>query len=355
MHLVTSVNFGTVYPTSISPMAKVGIIGGGSFGTAMACVLRRGGHDVMLWAREAEVADAINRHGTNPHFLPGVALERGIAATNDLAAAAAERDFLLMAVPAQHVRAVAGALRPSLRRAMPVVSCSKGVERASCALMPEVLADMLPGSVVAVLSGPSFAREIAAGLPCGVVLACADWSVGESLARHISGRAFCIQLSDDVPGTALAGAMKNVVSIASGIAHGRGMGDNARATVVTLGLAEASRLAIAKGGKAATFMGLAGAGDFMLTAHSLQSRNTSLGVAIGQGRRAAEVLAGRKEVTEGAQSVEAVAMLAEQLRVEAPLTHALDAILNRDVAVDTAIEEMRKRLPAVCRASRVAL
>lgn len=334
-------------------MAKVGIIGGGAFGTAMACVLRRGGNEVLLWAREAEVVHAINREGTNPHFLAGVALERGITATAELAEAAADRDFLLIAVPAQQVRAIAGALRPALRRGMPVVSCSKGVERVSCALMPEVLADMLPEAIVAVLSGPSFAREIAASLPCGVVLACADWSTGETLARRIAAKNFCVQLSDDVPGTALAGAMKNVVAIASGIAHGRGLGDNARATLVTMGLEEAARLGKAKGARAATFLGLAGAGDFMLTAHSLQSRNTAFGVAIGQGRRAAELLAGRKEVVEGAQSVGPVAMLAEHLHVQAPVTQALDAILNRDVALDTAIEEMRRQLPAVCRASRV--
>lgn len=334
-------------------MAKVGVIGGGAFGTAMACVLRRGGNDVRLWAREAEVADAINREGTNPHFLAGVPLDRRIVATTDLAEAAEGRDFILMAVPAQHMRRIAGALRPSIRRALPIVSCSKGVERGSCALMPEVLADMLPGSVVAVLSGPSFAREIATGLPCGVVLACADWSVNEALARGICTEGFCAILCEDVPGTALAGAMKNVISIASGITHGRGMGENARAIVVTLGLAEATRLGLAKACKAATFAGLAGAGDFMLTAHSLQSRNTSLGVAIGQGRRAAEVLAGRREVTEGAQSVEAVAMLADQLRVAMPITQALDAILNRDVSVDTAMDGLMRLLPPFCRAARI--
>jgi glycerol-3-phosphate dehydrogenase (NAD(P)+) len=220
--------------------------------------------------------------------------------------------------------------------------------------MPEVLAHMLPEAVVAVLSGPSFAREIAADLPCGVALACAEWSVGESLARAISNPRFCVHLSDDVPGTALAGAMKNVISIASGVAHGRKLGENARATLITLGLAEAARLGIVKGARAETFLGLAGAGDFMLTAHSLQSRNTSLGVALGEGRRLADILGQRKEVTEGAFSVEAVAMLARQLHVEMPITQSLDGLLNGGLALDAAIAELMKHLPPLCRAGRPA-
>ncbi|MGZ5698886.1 MAG: NAD(P)H-dependent glycerol-3-phosphate dehydrogenase [Usitatibacter sp.] len=333
-------------------MAQVGIIGGGAFGTAMACVVRRSGHAVTLWAREPEVVAGIEAEGTNASFLPGVRLVAGIRATNDLAEVTRASDFILMAVPAQHMRTIAGAMRPALRRATPVVSCSKGIERESAALMPEVLADMLPEAVVAVLSGPSFAREIAVDLPCGVALACGDWSVGESLAREISNPRFCVHLSDDVAGTAIAGAMKNVISIASGVAHGRKLGENARATLITLGLAEAERLGIVKGARAETFVGLAGAGDFMLTAHSLQSRNTSLGVALGEGRRLADILAERKEVTEGAFSVEAAAMLARRLHVEMPITHALDGLLNRGVALEAAIADLMKHLPPLWRAGR---
>jgi glycerol-3-phosphate dehydrogenase (NAD(P)+) len=331
-------------------MANVGIIGGGAFGTAMACVVRRSGHQVTIWAREREVVDALNDYAANPQFLPDVPLAAGIRATASLAEATRDRDFLLMAVPAQHMREIAGALKPALRRATPVVSCSKGVERDSGALMPEVLADMLPDAVIAVLSGPSFAREIAVDMPCGVALACNDWSVGEALAREISSPRFCVHLSDDVPGVALGGAMKNVISIASGIVHGRNMGENARATMITLGLEEAWRLALVKGARPLTFLGLAGAGDFMLTAQSLQSRNTTLGIAIGEGRRAAEVLAGRRQVTEGAQSVGAVLALARMLHVEMPITQALDEVINRDVPVDQAIRDLMKRLPPLCRA-----
>jgi glycerol-3-phosphate dehydrogenase (NAD(P)+) len=286
-------------------------------------------------------------------FLSGVALPAGIRATQDLEAATQDKDFIMMAVPAQHVRAVAGDMAKTLRRLMPVVACSKGMERGSCALMPEVLADMLPEATVAVLSGPSFAREIAADMACGVTLACTDWSVGESLGRQISNPNFCVQLCDDVVGTALGGVMKNVIAIASGIAAGRKLGENARASVITLGFAETIRLGLVKGAKVATFTGLSGIGDFMLTATSLQSRNTSLGVQLGEGRGVAEILAARKEVTEGFHSVEAVAALARQLHLDMPVTQALDAILHHGVALDDAIGQFMSHLPPLCRTGKM--
>jgi glycerol-3-phosphate dehydrogenase (NAD(P)+) len=325
-------------------MGSVAIIGGGAFGTALACVLRRSGQEVVVWAREPEVAASIDAGRGNPRFLPGVDLQPGIRATADAALAVSEADFLLMAVPAQHMRAVAASLRPHLRPGMALVSCSKGVEEGSGALMPEVLADMLPDQVVAVLSGPSFAGEIARGQPCAVVLACGEWDVAEGIAARIDNRDFCVHLSADVPGVAVAGAMKNVISIASGIAFGRKLGENARATVVTLGLLESSRLGLVKGGKLQTFLGLAGAGDFMLTAQSLASRNTTLGIALGEGRRAAEVLGTRDAVTEGAHTVGAAAALAARLHVDMPITQALDAVLNHGVGIDAAIATLLTRL-----------
>ena len=334
-------------------MANVTIIGGGAFGTAMACVTRRSGNEVLLWALEPEVVDAINRDGANPQFLAGVPLPDGIRATADLASSVAQADVVLMAVPAQHMRTIAGALRPHMRRRMPVASCAKGIERDSGLLMPEVLTDMLPESVIAVMSGPSFASEIARDLPCGVVLACREWEEAETMARCISNRHFCVHLSDDVVGAAIAGAMKNVVSIASGVVHGRKLGENARATIMALGLAEAERLALVKGGRRETFFGLAGAGDFMLTGGSLQSRNTSLGVALGEGRRLEDVLAGRKQVTEGVATVGAVVALARRLRVEMPITEALDGLLNGGQTLDQATARLMKHLPSLFRAGRV--
>ena len=301
---------------------------------------------MLIWAREAEeVVDAINREGVNSHFLPDVPLVSGIRATGDLAEAAQGSDIILMAVPAQHVRAVAGQVCASLQPSTPVVSCSKGVERGSCLLMPELLALVLPESVLAVLSGPSFAREIANDLPCGVVLACADAILGEAVARQIASPRFCVHLSDDLIGAAIGGVMKNVISIGSGIVAGRKLGENARATLITLGLAEEMRLGLAKDARLTTFSGLAGIGDLMLTANSLKSRNTSLGVALGEGRRLADVLAERKEVTEGAFSVEAVAALARQLHVDMPITLALDELLNHGLGLDHAMAQIMRQLP----------
>ena len=325
-------------------MARVGIIGGGAFGTAMACVVRRSGHEVLLWAREPEVVAAINERGLNEVFLPSMPVVPGIRATNDVATAVRGMDFVLLAPPAQRMREVTAALRPSLREGTPVVSCSKGVERGTFALMPEVLAETLPQARVAVLSGPSFAREIAADLPCGVTLACAELDVASRLAGAIANASFCVHPSTDVAGAAVGGVMKNVVAIASGIAAGRKLGENSRATLITLGLDEAIRLGVAKGARAGTFTGFSGLGDLMLTANSLQSRNTSLGFALGEGRKLADILAGRKEVTEGASSAEAVVGLARRLGVPMPISEAVDGILNHGADLASTIA----RLVASC-------
>ena len=321
-------------------MARIGVIGGGAFGTAMACVVRRSGHEVTIWAREPEVVDSINRDGANPHFLADVPLVSGVRATGDLAAAAAGADFLLLAPPAQHMRAVAGALAPLVAPATPVVSCSKGLERGSLALMPEVLAEALPRSPVAVRSGPSFAREIAQDLPCGVVLASAGGELARRLAPLIANLRFGVVPNEDPVGTAIGGLMKNVVAIASGLLAGRKLGENARATLVTMGLAEAIRFGLAKGARRETFDGLAGIGDMMLTANSLQSRNTSLGFALGEGRTLEEVLAGRKQVFEGAFSAQAVAKTAHRLGVDMPVSFAVDELLNHGASVDATVERL---------------
>jgi len=321
-------------------MARIGVIGGGAFGTAMACVVRRSGHEVVVWAREPEVVEDIECNGVNSHFLSGVRLPAGIRATNDMGEAVGGAEFLLLAPPAQRMRELAGRLAPLLAPGTPVVSCSKGLERGSLALMPEVLAAALPRSPVAVLSGPSFAREIAQDLPCGVALASADGALARRLAGLIANPCFGVQPNEDPVGTAIGGVMKNVVAIASGLLAGRKLGENARATMVTIGLAEAVRLGLAKGAKRETFDGLAGIGDMMLTANSLQSRNTSLGFALGEGRSLEEVLAGRKEVTEGAFSAEAVVTLAQRLGIAMPVSFAVDRLLNHGASVDATVERL---------------
>lgn len=325
-------------------MTTIAIAGGGAFGTALACVMRRAGHAVRIWAREPEVVAAMNDQRLNPVFLPGVTLVEGIRATMDMREALAGADVLLTVAPAQHLRSVALALQPHVREGLPVISCSKGIERGSHALMPEVLAATLPQAEVGVLSGPSFAREIALDLPCGVDLAFDSLARARELAALLSNPQFCVAPCGDLPGVAIGGVMKNVISIASGVAAGRKLGENARATLITLGLAESVRLIVAKGGQSSTALRASGIGDLMLTANSVQSRNTSLGVALGEGRSLAEVLAGRREVTEGAFSAEAVAALGRSLNVHMPVSFAVDRVLNHGASVDEGIAQLMQAL-----------
>jgi glycerol-3-phosphate dehydrogenase (NAD(P)+) len=318
-------------------VAKIGVIGGGAFGTAMACVMRRSGHEIAIWAREPEVAAAINKDSLNPLFLPGIRLAKGLAATSDMGAAAAGADFLVLAPPAQHMRAVTAQLRPFVREGMPLVSCSKGIERGSCAFMSQVIAETLPAARFSVLSGPSFAHDIAVDLPAGVTLACQDRALAERLAEAIGTPRFRVYLSDDIVGVHLGGVMKNVLAIASGIAIGRKLGESARATLFARGLAEMARLGIALGARLPTFMGLSGAGDLSLSCNSTASRNTSLGIALGEGRNLQDILRERVTVQEGVHSAESIAELAKRHRVEMPIAAAVDAVLNHGCGVDEAI------------------
>ena len=324
-------------------MAKIGVIGGGAFGTAMACVMRRSGHDIVIWAREPEVAAAINEESLNPLFLPGIRLAAGIVATNDLGAATAGADFLVLAPPAQHMRSVTTQLRPFVGDGMPLVSCSKGIERGSCALMSQVIAETLPAARIAVLSGPSFAHDIAADLPAGVTLACRDRPLAERLAAAIGTPRFRVYLSEDVVGVHVGGVMKNVLAIASGIAIGRKLGDSARATLFARGLAEMARLGLALGGRLKTFMGLSGAGDLSLSCNSAASRNTSLGIALGEGRKLQDILRERVTVQEGVHSAESVAELAKRHGVRMAISAAVDEVLNRGCGVDEAIGRLLAR------------
>jgi len=319
---------------------RFGIIGGGAWGTALAQVLRRAGRDVVLWAHEQETVAAINRDHVNTPFLPGIALDPAIVATTDLAAL--RTDVLLLAPPAQHLRAICSALAPA-SRSTPIVICTKGIEEASGALMSEVAAATLPHASLAVLSGPTFAAEVARGLPTAVTLAATDAGLGQRVIAAMGTREFRPYLSDDVIGAQIGGAVKNVLAIACGIIMGRGLGDNARAALITRGLAEMVRLALAKGGKAETLMGLSGLGDLTLTCSSTQSRNHSLGMALGKGEALAQFLAARRSVAEGVSSAAAAATLAQRLGVEMPIVSAVDAILHRGAKIDAVIEGLLAR------------
>lgn len=324
------------YP--VADQKTIGIIGAGAWGTALGQLYAAAGRRVTLWAREAEVVASINAENENATYLPGVLLDPRLAATTDRAEALAA-DVILLVTPAQHTRAILEDIQTN----RPLVICSKGIERGTGALLPGIVREACPGAPVSVLSGPSFAIEVARGLPAAVTLACADAEAGKMLQGALAAPTFRPYLSTDVAGVALAGALKNVVAIACGIVAGRDLGESARAAVMARGLAEMTRLATAAGGRPETLMGLAGVGDLVLTASSLLSRNYSLGYALGEGAGASDVLEGRSAVTEGARSAGAALTLAAQHRVEMPLAAAVDALVSGKADVDAVMGALLAR------------
>ncbi|NKB19991.1 MAG: NAD(P)H-dependent glycerol-3-phosphate dehydrogenase [Alphaproteobacteria bacterium] len=323
-------------------ISYIGIIGAGAWGTALAQSIRQAGCETVLWSFEPDVAKSINKNHENETYLPGVTLDAGIRATAVLEEAA-DTDAVLLVVPAQFMRGVTSQLSNTLARDIPVVVCAKGIEQNSAALMSEVVADTLPGRPVVVLSGPTFAAEVANGLPTAITLATRDKAVGDALTEALGTQKMRPYVSDDVIGAEIGGAVKNVLAIACGVTEGRGFGDNARAALITRGLAEMTRLCVAKGGKAETMMGLSGLGDLTLTCSSSQSRNYSLGEELGKGKTLEKVLASRNSVAEGVTSAAAVSTLAKRLGIEMPITEAVAAIVNGTVTVDAAIEGLLAR------------
>jgi glycerol-3-phosphate dehydrogenase (NAD(P)+) len=327
---------------TMSDISRIGIVGGGAWGTALAAALQRPGREVMLWAREPEVVRDINQTRENTIFLPGVRLPDGIAATNELTAVA-RSEALLLVVPAQYMRATARHLAPSVAAGTPTVICTKGIEQKTSALMSDIVAEVLPQAPVGMLSGPTFAGEVARGLPAAVTLAISDAAIGRTLVAAFGSARFRPYLSDDVIGAQIGGAVKNVLAIASGIVSGRGLGENARAAVITRGLHEMVRLGEALGARMETLMGLSGAGDLMLTCMSRKSRNFSVGYALGEGNSLADAMGGKPSVPEGVFSASAVIGLAQRMGVEMPISQAVDAVVNRGAAIDRMIEELLSR------------
>ncbi|HVI31621.1 NAD(P)H-dependent glycerol-3-phosphate dehydrogenase [Phenylobacterium sp.] len=323
-------------------MKTAGVIGGGAWGTALAQVCARAGLDVILWAREPEVVEAVNARHENSLFLPGVPLETGVRATGDFADLA-DRDLILAVAPAQHLRASLTAFAPHVRAGLPIVLCSKGVEQGSLKLMTEVLAEAAPQAAPAVLSGPSFAGEVARGLPTAVTLACPDEDLGWALAEAIATPTFRPYFATDMIGAEAGGAVKNVLAIATGIVEGRGLGRSAHAALITRGFSELTRIAVALGGEAETVAGLCGLGDLVLTCSSPQSRNMSVGLALGGGQTLEQALAGKLSVAEGVASAPAVRQLARKLGVDVPICEAVAAILAGEVGVDDAIRGLLSR------------
>jgi glycerol-3-phosphate dehydrogenase (NAD(P)+) len=324
-------------------MKRLVVIGAGAWGTALAIVAQRAGTGAILWARDPEVAAAINERHQNPYYLPGVALDPAIAATADLESAVATADAALLAVPAQFLRGVLGALRGRVRPGLPVLHCAKGIEIGTLATMSQIGAELLPGSPHAVLSGPSFAAEVASGLPTAVTIAGTDTAVAKLFMAALGGNRFRPYLSPDPVGAEIGGAVKNVLAIACGIVVGRGLGDNARAALITRGLAEMVRLGLAQGAQAETFRGLSGLGDLVLTCGAGQSRNHALGLALGHGHSLEAALAGRRSVVEGVATAAAAAELAARLGIEMPISEAVDAVLHRGVAIDEMTDRLLRR------------
>jgi glycerol-3-phosphate dehydrogenase (NAD(P)+) len=320
----------------------VGVIGGGAWGTALAQVAARAGLAPTLWAREAEAVGQINETRENRLFLPGVGLDAAIRATAELADLAGS-DVVLAVAPAQHLRSILREFAPHAAPGLPVVLCAKGIEQGTLKLMTEVLDETLPDVAPAVLSGPSFAGEVARGLPTAITLAARDMALAKGLAEAIATPTFRPYVSTDMIGAEAGGAIKNVLAIACGVVEGKGLGRSAHAALVTRGFAELTRLAVALGGRAETVAGLCGLGDLVLTCSSAQSRNMSLGLALGRGQTVDEALAGKISVAEGVDSAPAVRALAKKLGVETPISDAVAAILAGEMSVEAAIASLLAR------------
>ena len=317
---------------------RLGIVGAGAWGTALAQVASANG-PVLLWAHDAEVARTIRATGANPLYLPGVALDRGIETTANLTDLAG-CDALLLVTPAQHLRAVLGRMPAS---DAPLLLCAKGIEAGTMALMSEIAAELRPGAALAVLSGPTFAGEVAAGLPTAVTLACADEAVGAAFAGRLARPGFRPYRSTDVVGAEIGGAVKNVLAIACGVVEGAGLGRNARAALIARGHAEMTRFGLARGARAETLAGLAGLGDLVLTCSSEQSRNYTLGLGLGRGEPASALLGARRTVAEGAFTAPVLVEAAARFQVDMPIAQGVARLLAETAQVGEVIDTLLSR------------
>ncbi len=323
-------------------MDTIGIVGAGAWGTALAVALTRAGRKPVLWAHEPSVVHAIRNTRRNPIFLPDIDLPETITVTDDLATVAAN-EAVLLAVPAQHLRGICKRIASAWKPGTPAVICAKGIEQGTGALMTEVVAAELPKAALAILSGPTFAIEVARGQPTAITLASADPALASKVVTMIGSATFRPYAGDDPTGVAIGGAVKNVLALGCGVVEGRALGDNARAALITRGLAELSRLVIAKGGRAETCMGLSGLGDLVLTASSRQSRNYSTGFGLGQGKHLDGILGARHDVVEGVATAPAVVELAAKVKVEMPVCAAVAALIAGQTTIDQTIGALLAR------------
>lgn len=317
---------------------KIAVLGGGAWGTALALTVLRTGHDVTLWARDVESVNAINARRENPRYLPGITLDQGLVASTDLPAAIEGATCVLAVVPAQAMRGMLVELSAILADGVPLVLCAKGIERDTGHLLSEIANEILPNNPIGALSGPSFATDVARGLPTAVTVACRDEALALRLATLFSSPSFRCYSSTDLIGVEVGGALKNVLAIAAGAVSGAGLGASAQAAMVTRGFVELRRVGAAFGAEPETLMGLSGLGDLILTCGSAQSRNFAYGMALGRG----DSRDGMK-LAEGVATAGIAARVAREKGVEAPIIEAVDAILSARITIREAVEALMAR------------
>ena len=325
---------------------RVTVVGAGSWGTALALVAARNQHDVSVWAREPEVALSIEREHKNPFYLSDFTLPENISAATSLEESLADTDFVLMVMPSHAMRDCVLRMKDHLRPETVIVSATKGVENGSLMRMSEVIREVLSeraGPRVVALSGPSFAREVAQKDPTAIVAASFDQAACEMVQHNLSSSVFRVYTNSDVVGVELGGAVKNVVAIAAGVVRGLGMGTNTVAAIITRGLAEITRLAVAEGAKGDTLAGLAGLGDLVLTCTGELSRNRHVGLELGRGRRLADILADMREVAEGVKTTKAIYELSRKSGIDMPITASTYALLYEDKPAAEAASELMER------------
>ncbi len=322
---------------------RCAVIGGGAWGSALAHLVARNGHVVQLWARETDVVEHINLTHANPRFLPGAMLDPAVRATTSMERALEDAELVVYVAPSHVLRDVVRGALPHVHPDAIAVVATKGIERRTLALMSDVVEGEMPGHSVVALSGPSFALEVARGMPTAIVAASSDAAAAERVQLVLSSPVFRVYTNDDVTGVEIGGALKNVMAVATGIAEGVGLGLNSRAALITRGLAETARLGIALGARPDTFAGLAGIGDLVLTCTGSLSRNRAVGVQVGRGERLEDVLAATESVAEGVATTESARALAERESVDMPIVTAIARILFEQQAPRDALADLMGR------------
>ena len=326
-------------------MSRIAVIGAGAWGTALSIVLTRGKrHQVRLWAYEREVRESVQKERTNDLFLPGYSIPQDVSITNSLSEALQDAEIVLTVMPSHHARRLYEQMRPALPSAATIVSATKGIENETYRRITEIAAEVTRSARIAALSGPTFAKEVARGDPTALTVAAQDLEVAAHIQREFSDPMFRVYTNDDVIGVELGGSLKNVIAIAAGVVEGLGFGHNTAAALITRGLAEITRLAVASGARRETLFGLSGMGDLVLTCTGGLSRNRTVGVELGKGRNLREIMAGMHGmVAEGVLTTDAALGLAHRASIEMPITEQMHAILHEEKSPKDAIRELMAR------------